>query len=54
MLQLVNQILDFRKVQNGKMKMHVAYTDLNEMLEMFRQEYRIHAQERDATVRRSA
>ena len=47
MLQLVNQILDFRKVQNGKMKMHVAYTDLNEMLEMFRQEYRIHAQERD-------
>ena len=47
MLQLVNQILDFRKVQNGKMKMHVAYTDLNEMLEIFRQEYRIHAQERD-------
>ena len=47
MLQLVNQILDFRKVQNGKMKMHVAYTDLNEVLEMFRQEYRIHAQERD-------
>ena len=47
MLQLVNQILDFRKVQNGKMKMHVSYTDLNEMLEMFRQEYRIHAQERD-------
>ena len=47
MLQLVNQILDFRKVQNGKMKMHVSYTDLNELLEMFRQEYRIHAQERD-------
>ena len=47
MLQLVNQILDFRKVQNGKMKMHVAYTDLNEVLEVFRQEYRIHAQERD-------
>ena len=47
MLQLVNQILDFRKVQNGKMKMHVSYTDLNEVLEMFRQEYRIHAQERD-------
>ena len=47
MLQLVNQILDFRKVQNGKMKMHVSFTDLNELLETFRQEYRIHAQERD-------
>ena len=47
MLQLVNQILDFRKVQNGKMKMHISYVDLNEVLEMFRQEYRIHAQERD-------
>ena len=24
MLQLVNQILDFRKIQNGKMRLHVS------------------------------
>lgn len=30
MLQLVNQILDFRKIQNGKMRLHVSF-DLTSM-----------------------
>ena len=47
MLQLVNQILDFRKIQNGKMKMHVSYVDLNSMIEQLMQEFRMHAEERD-------
>lgn len=51
MLQLVNQILDFRKVQNGKMKMRVAYVSLTRMLETFRAEYRVMAGERKITFR---
>lgn len=47
MLQLVNQILDFRKIQNGKMKMHVSYVDLNAMIEQLMQEFRVLAEERD-------
>ncbi len=47
MLQLVNQILDFRKVQNGKMKLHVSYVDLNAIIEMLMQEFRFMADERD-------
>jgi len=47
MLQLVNQILDFRKVQNGKMKMHISLVDINDMLCTFRNEYRMLAVERD-------
>lgn len=47
MLLLVNQILDFRKVQNGKMKLHVSLCDMNSLLENFRREYAIHAKERD-------
>lgn len=47
MLKLVNQILDFRKVQNGKMKLHISLADINEMLTTFRNEYRMLAEERD-------
>jgi len=47
MLQLVNQILDFRKVQNGKMELHTTLTDLNALLETLQQEYRVHAKDRD-------
>lgn len=47
MLRLVNQILDFRKIQNGKMKMHVSYVDINGMIEMLMQEFRLIADERD-------
>jgi len=46
MLQLVNQILDFRKVQNGKMKLRVSCLDLRQLLERFRHEYRMLAEER--------
>lgn len=51
MLQLVNQILDFRKVQNGKMKMRVSYVSLSSMIETFRAEYRVMADERAITFR---
>ena len=47
MLQLVNQILDFRKIQNGKMKLHVSLVDMNGIIEMFMQEYKMLAEERD-------
>lgn len=47
MLKLVNQILDFRKVQNGKMKLHISLVDINELLATFRDEYRMLAEERD-------
>lgn len=47
MLMLVNQILDFRKIQNGKMKMHVSFVNINEMIEMFMREFRMLAEERD-------
>lgn len=36
MLQLVNQILDFRKIQNGKMRLHVSLFNLNEMVDSLR------------------
>ncbi len=45
MLQLVNQILDFRKIQNGRMRLHVSCFDLNEMLQGFSDEFRILAEE---------
>lgn len=51
MLQLVNQILDFRKVQSGKMKMHVSLVNMNEMLESFCEEYRVMADECDIAFR---
>lgn len=51
MLQLVNQILDFRKIQNGKMKMHVSFVNISDMLDVFRSEYRVMAEERDIAFR---
>ncbi|MBQ8521094.1 MAG: response regulator [Bacteroides sp.] len=47
MLQLVNQILDFRKIQNGRMRLHVSCFNLNEMLQGFADEFRILAEEND-------
>ena len=43
MLQLVNQILDFRKIQNGKMRLHVSLFNLNEMVDSFEKEFRVMA-----------
>lgn len=45
MLQLVNQILDFRKIQNGKMRLHVSQVNLNEMLDSFQKEFKILSEE---------
>lgn len=45
MLQLVNQILDFRKIQNGKMRLHVSQVNLNEMILSFQKEFRVLSEE---------
>ncbi len=47
MLQLVNQILDFRKIQNGKMRLHVSRINLNRMLESFQKEFRVLSEENE-------
>lgn len=47
MLQLVNQILDFRKIQNGKMRLHVSQINLNAMMNSFRKEFQILAEENE-------
>lgn len=49
MLQLVNQILDFRKIQNGKMRLHVSLIDMNNLLETFYQEFHVLAEDRNIT-----
>lgn len=46
MLHLVNQILDFRKVQNGKMPLHLSNVDIREVVEAILEEYRLAAKER--------
>lgn len=47
MLQLVNQILDFRKIQNGKMRLHVSLIDFNEMIASFEKEFRVLSEENE-------
>ena len=47
MLQLVNQILDFRKIQNGKMRLHISQINLNELLDSFEKEFRILSEENE-------
>lgn len=47
MLQLVNQILDFRKIQNGKMRLHVSQVNLNNMMNSFHKEFQILAEENE-------
>ena len=47
MLQLVNQILDFRKIQNGKMILHVSQFDLNDLIESFYKEFVVMSEESD-------
>ncbi|MDL2243703.1 response regulator [Bacteroidales bacterium OttesenSCG-928-J19] len=46
MLNLVNQILDFRKIQNEKMRLHVSLLNLNELLNTFRKEFQNLAEEK--------
>ncbi|NDW12253.1 hybrid sensor histidine kinase/response regulator [Bacteroides sp. 214] len=45
MLQLVNQILDFRKIQNGKMRLHISLLNLNLMVNSFYKEFHVLAAE---------
>lgn len=47
MLQLVNQILDFRKIQNGKMRLHVSQVNLNTMISTFHKEFQVLAEENE-------
>lgn len=49
MLQLVNQILDFRKIQNGKMRLHVSQFNLNDMVASFQKEFRVLAEENEVS-----
>lgn len=46
MLELVNQILDFRKIQYGKMRLHVSNIYLNEWIRTFEQEFHVLAEEK--------
>ena len=47
MLRLVNQILDFRKIQNGKMRLHVSLIDFNELVVSFQKEFRVLSEENE-------
>lgn len=47
MLQLVNQLLDFRKIQNGKMRLHVSLIDFNELIDSFQKEFRVLSEENE-------
>lgn len=54
MLKLVNQILDFRKIQNGKMRLHVSLFNLNEMLPFLEKEFVVLAEEKNINFRFSS
>lgn len=47
MLHLVNQILDFRKVQNGKMPLQLSHADICDITRAILDEYRMAANERN-------
>jgi len=49
MLQLVNQILDFRKIQNGKMVLQVSQFDLNKIANELHEEFLVMAEENNIT-----
>lgn len=51
MLRLVNDILDFRKIQSGKMKLKISYVNINTLVEAFREEYSLQARERGIAFR---
>jgi signal transduction histidine kinase len=47
MLNLVNQILDFRKIENKKMRLHVSPVNLNMIIKSFYDEFLVLAEEND-------
>lgn len=51
MLRLVNQILDFRKIQNKKMKLMVEETDIIALLPTIMEHFRVIAEERNIDLR---
>lgn len=46
MLQLVNQILDLRKIQNKKMRLHVSQVNLHATIKTLHNEFRLLAEEK--------
>ena len=54
MLRMMNQILDFRKMQNHKMKLLVEETDLLQLLRQVMEHFRAMAQSKDITFRLDA
>lgn len=46
MQRLVNQLLDFRKIQNGKMRLHVSLINLTDYLPYFQKEFQVLAEEK--------
>ena len=45
--QLENKFLEFRKIQNGKMRLHVSLIDFNEMIASFQKEFRVLSEENE-------
>ena len=46
MIRLVNQILDLRKIQTGRMRLHVSHSDICSLVGSFRSEFAVKANER--------
>ena len=51
MLRLVNQILDFRKIENKKMKLLLEKTDIVELLQKVMDNFRLIAEEKNINLR---
>ncbi len=49
MLNLVNQILDFRKIQNGKMILNVSHLNLNNVVAAFQKEFMVISEENEVS-----
>ena len=51
MLRLVNQILDFRKIENKKMKVLLEQTDITALLQRVMDNFRLIAEEKHIDFR---
>ncbi len=51
MITLVNQILDLRKIQSGRLKLHVSHADVCAVVGAFRSEFGVLAKERKVSFR---
>lgn len=50
-LRLINQLLDFRKIENGKMKLLIEHTELRELLRRVMEDFRLMAVEKQIYYR---